>query len=465
MAGLTQTRRINTFNGKLFIKGFSTMLVPTKHGGGLLMWHLLYNEKGSRMSYLDNTVANVGNANAFDLESNRHIVGWCSEMKYYAGAADASYTVETSRLPRPREGCVLEKVSIRAGSIIRGDSRFALGHKDTPIHILRQNDYISKLEWISKKFVVLWDEQDKRGWLVNGISALLHVLRTSLESDIAGEFKSVMLFQRGEMEEASESHTAGSAISVLLKAKNRELKIYPTGNGYLRLEDRVEHFYDILEKIIDHQVNVTEQHSDNGIGLRENLEGWDFMHLATRQDIIYPRVAALHALGKGWVDFTRAIHAITLVGRGFGEIIQPANPNLCPHWAKLPKGRYYLAAGVSDLKKIMNADGDHKANPIRINDSIIWHNPNMIFEHCQCTGMRRGKHSDFVQVLLPSKFGHLLLKKDPVGLEDRGAVIFGHNMDFKWFWKDTGDPEQGEPPSLSEEKQRFNGPGFSGAIK
>jgi nucleoside phosphorylase len=467
MAGLTQIRRINTFNGKLFIKGFSIMLVPTKHSGDLLMWHLLHNENGSRMSYLDKTVANVGDANAFDLENTRHIVGWCSEMKYYTGrnhtrmierpllltlsvpgAADASYTVETSRLPRPREGCILEKVSIRAGSIIRGDSRFALGHKDTSIHILRQNDYISKLEWISKKFVVLWDEEDKRGWLVNGISALLHVLRTSLESDIAGEFKSVMLFQRGEMEEASESHTAGSAISVLLKAKNRELKIYPTKNGYLRLEDRVEHFYDILEKIIDHQVNVTEQHS---IGLRENLEGWDFMHLATRQDIIYPRVAALHALGKGWVDFTRAIHAITLVGRGFGEIIQPASPNLCPYWAKLPKGRYYLAAGVSDLKKIMNADGDHKANPIKINDNIIWHNPDMIFEHCQCTRMGRGKHSDFAQVLLPSKFGHLVPKRDPVRLEDHGAVIFGHNIDFKWFWKDTGDPEQGEPPSLSEE--------------
>ena len=31
MAGLARTQRVNTFNGKLFIKGFSTMLVPTKH--------------------------------------------------------------------------------------------------------------------------------------------------------------------------------------------------------------------------------------------------------------------------------------------------------------------------------------------------------------------------------------------------------------------------------------------------
>ena len=85
MAGLARTRRINTFNGKLFIKGFSTMLVPTRHSGDLLIWHLLYNKNGSRISYLDNTVASPGNANAFDLETTRHIVGWCSEVKYYAG--------------------------------------------------------------------------------------------------------------------------------------------------------------------------------------------------------------------------------------------------------------------------------------------------------------------------------------------------------------------------------------------
>jgi nucleoside phosphorylase len=200
--------------------------------------------------------------------------------------------------------------------------------------------------------------------------------------------------------------------------------------------------------VIDHQVNVTEQHRT---GLRKNLEGWDFMHLAARKDLIYPRVATLTAFGKGWVDFTRAVNAITLVGRGFGEIIRPANTNFCPHWAKLPKGKYYLAAGVSDLKKIMDADGDHKATPAKINDNIIWHNLDTTFKPCQCTKKRQKKHSDFVQVLLPSKFVHLIPKKDPVRLEDRGAVIFGHNTDFKWFWKDIGDPEQGEPPLASEE--------------
>lgn len=311
------------------------------------------------------------------------------------------------------------------------------------------------LQWISKKFVVLWDEEDKRGWLVNGASALLHLLRASLEHNSTDKFKSVFLFKREEMQEASKPHKADSAIDVLLNPTNKGLKIYPEKKDYLRLEDRIEHFYDILEKIIDHQVGVAGQSGMNlRLRARKHLEGWDFKDLATDRDPFYPRVATLQAIGNGWVDFTRAIHAITLFGRGFGEIIQPADTsNSCAHWANLPKGRYYLAACIFDLKEIMDMDGDQKANPMKLNDNIIWHIPDKIFEPCQCSGNIWRKHSDLVQVLLPSTFRNTLAKKNPIQLEDRGAVVFGHNVNFKWFWKDTGDPEEGEPPSPSEESE------------
>ena len=81
--------------------------------------------------------------------------------------------------------------------------------------------------WVSEKFVVLWDEEDKRGWLVNGATALLHLLRASLKSDMAGPFKSVMVFEPREMEEISELPTANAAIPVLLNSNNRKLRIYP----------------------------------------------------------------------------------------------------------------------------------------------------------------------------------------------------------------------------------------------
>ncbi|KAI9764589.1 MAG: hypothetical protein M1840_008318 [Geoglossum simile] len=450
---------LNVMAGKVFIKGFSTMLVPTKQSGDLLIWHLLYNKDGDRISYLDNTVPHVENISVFDLEKARHVLGWCSEVRNYAGAADANYTIDRSRLPAPHAGCVLEKVSVSGGKFITGGFIFGIGNKEKPVHVSRDG-YVPKLQWISKKFVVLWDEEDKRGWLVNGTSALLHLLRASLEHNRTDKFKSAFLFKPEEMKDAPIPHTADSAIDVLLDPTNMKLEIYPEKGEmydeemrhnrsqlqevskkkkrYLRLEDRVEHFYDILEKIIDHQVDVAGQSGD----------------LATDRDPFYPRVATLQTTGKGWVDFTRSIHAITLFGRGFGEIIQPADTSSsCAYWANLPKGRYYLAACVSDLKEIMDMDGDQKANPMKLNDDIIWYNPDKIFERCHCTEKIQGKHSGLVQVLLPSKFCNILPKKDSVELGDRSAVIFGHNLNFKWHWNDTGDPVRGEPPPPPKESE------------
>jgi hypothetical protein len=85
MAGLARTQRANIFDGKVFIKGFSTLLVPTKHSEDLLIWHVLYNKDGNRISYRDNTMPHAKNVNISHLETVRHVVGWCSEIKNYAG--------------------------------------------------------------------------------------------------------------------------------------------------------------------------------------------------------------------------------------------------------------------------------------------------------------------------------------------------------------------------------------------
>lgn len=88
MAGLAQTQLVEIFHGKLFIKGFSTMLVPIKHCGDLLVWHLLCNKDGSRISYLDDTVDRAENISMSDLETSRHVVGWCWNVGVYAGRND-----------------------------------------------------------------------------------------------------------------------------------------------------------------------------------------------------------------------------------------------------------------------------------------------------------------------------------------------------------------------------------------
>lgn len=85
MAGLARTQRVDCFKGMTFIKGFSTLLVPTKRIGDVIFWHLFYNKDGRRISYLDSTITSLGYATSLDLEQCRHVLGWCEDATFYAG--------------------------------------------------------------------------------------------------------------------------------------------------------------------------------------------------------------------------------------------------------------------------------------------------------------------------------------------------------------------------------------------
>lgn len=352
--------------------------------------------------------------------------------------------------------------------MIKGGTPFLVGYKDTPIHVSR-GGYLRKLKWIIQKSVVLWDEATKRGWLLNGASALLHLVRASIQHDTTGPFSSECPFRWDDLEEpaAESKSTSEFAIAILLSRRNRDLAIFEGKDDHVKFEDRVEHFLNIFEQIFDYQVHAA---GPDGSGYRSkgipraHFEGWDFHDLATEIDSLHPRLATFAPQGKAWVDFTRSIHAINLLGRDFGEILAPSDIS-CPHWASLPMYEYYLAAGVSDLKMVLEYTGDLTTNPIRLSENLVWHNPDMVFEPCSCADAT-ADHSDIAQVILPTTLstnteGCL----ETVNLGHDGAVVFGYNRNFQWRWGDSGDPERGEivnnesnqlPPSSDAENTASN---------
>lgn len=85
LAALSGTERINIFGGIPFIKGFSSMLYPTECFENILLWHLLYNQAGNRIPFHDARATTKIAFNTKDISESRHIVGWCSAVKYYAG--------------------------------------------------------------------------------------------------------------------------------------------------------------------------------------------------------------------------------------------------------------------------------------------------------------------------------------------------------------------------------------------
>ena len=369
-------------------------------------------------------------------------------------------------------------MSISGGKIITGGVTFAVGVKDVPLHLTRSG-YIPRLKWIATKYVVLWDEGDKRGWLVNGVSALLHLVRASLEHYARDDFSSSFLFDPEKLKETTE-HKPNSAHKILIDDNNKSLEIYPgrietveeeeikqkgtdmedskirKKKGYFLFQDLVEQHYSILEQIMDHQRLVAGQ---NGVNMkirgRKHLEGWDFAELATDHDP-YPRVATLKAFGWGWVDFVRSIDAITLFGKGFGDLIRPVEfEGMCPHWKGLPKQRYYLAASVFDLNNIMRKFGDRTTSPIRPSHDLLWHCPGDLVAACQCQNHRnrqfwktafreQSRHHDPVQVFYPRKSRLFLHIRSPDRLEESGAIVFGHSASWGYHWKEDGEEGLGE---------------------
>lgn len=85
MAALTQTRKVHNFAGKTLLKGFSDMLIPMKYSQGMVTWHLVHSKNGERVSYLESDNFETVDIQTAELEKSRHILGWCPEMKTYAG--------------------------------------------------------------------------------------------------------------------------------------------------------------------------------------------------------------------------------------------------------------------------------------------------------------------------------------------------------------------------------------------
>lgn len=304
--------------------------------------------------------------------------------------------------------------------------------------------------------------KDERGWLVNGVSALMHLICASLKISQKRSFH----FDWSQLQEASAPYTSSAAEEVLSNKVNLKLRIslpskQPAEEVSIGLDevehetfgDRVEEFYSVLERMIRYQEDVEREEYKTGCSRpRKLLEGWDFVDFASQRDPLQPCRTTLPTVGKAWVDFLRSISAITLFGQGFGELIQPwfvVEPGHA-QWSELPKKKYYIAVSHSDIKAIMELHGHPYSNPMRLSNSIIWHTPRTNDQGMD--DLVDVRHVQ-VQVPWPAKLRQSLetsSKYDDL-YHPYGAVIFGYNDSFHWHWKDAGDPVPGPAPNPETE--------------
>lgn len=85
LAGMVGAPQVLGIQGKIFLKGFSTMLVGMRRLDDLLIWHFSYNEEGNRISYLDVALGQACDMSVNQIDDVRHVVGWSRKISYYAG--------------------------------------------------------------------------------------------------------------------------------------------------------------------------------------------------------------------------------------------------------------------------------------------------------------------------------------------------------------------------------------------
>ena len=85
MAALVGTTRAHIFDDTTILKGFSSMLVPIKRSENLTTWHVVFHADGTHVSYTERGLSSLRSTNFAELQTSRHIVGWCPRARGCAG--------------------------------------------------------------------------------------------------------------------------------------------------------------------------------------------------------------------------------------------------------------------------------------------------------------------------------------------------------------------------------------------
>jgi hypothetical protein len=327
-----------------------------------------------------------------------------------------------------------------------------VNQKQQPTQLERGSDYPSRLAWVAGQFVTFFDVTDRRAWLIDGASALLHLVRISLHLDETDpESTYDWVFDWNQLKDVWPSSSSRiAAKKTLTNWSNLALPVYVKGESrsatgvatrtYSTFEERVSKILHQLEILIDLQEHVGSQEGIQTLQTldrRKYISGFDVLDLLVPYGRIGTRTARFDSWGDGWIDLLPTIGVVTIFGKGFGELIRSNNAHtICPEWRIVPRGEDYLTSTVSTLKLL--SERLERRWPNReigdLTSKICWKSTCQPFKVCGClndinAGMH--KHSDPVQFMVSKSTkrpwkSKILIPVDVTSLDPKGAIIFAN---------------------------------------
>jgi hypothetical protein len=331
-----------------------------------------------------------------------------------------------------------------------------VNQKEKQTQLGKATDYPSRLKWVGTQFLAFYDVSARRAWLVDGASALLHLVRISLHLDETDpESVYDWKYEKTRMKEDWIGSTGRQAAQNTLKDwSNYDLPVYVKGhkNGvpeHSTFGERVEKVLRDLEILIDLQVWLA---SPSGIKVTQDLDsrkeiaGFDVRDLLSPPGPIARRIARFDSRGGGWYDLIPSLGVVTIFGKSFGQLIRPEDPDrVCPEWRSIPDGHDYLVSTVSTLKHLYDKrfDGQYPAT-----SKMSWRSPKHEPDACECVRQHQSdnhKHYDPAHFIVSNSLLQNWRLKDSTSVDVRtlnpkGAIVFANlSLTGQRIWAKTGD--------------------------
>lgn len=281
------------------------------------------------------------------------------------------------------------RASISTSKIIERESSITLGIQDRGIRTSNKEvSYRELVGKMAKMHVLLYDHDCARGWLVDGASAALHLLRSRVayhSSPCDSETSSPNRFSHAELTTSGESardvlldlQLSSVMLAEEFAAETGKQATEATGGEPMtgtdsarlarkaKMEDQVRDLYEILESMYD---NWKRRKNAAGVPLQKfdtALEGWRIQDIVELEKDMKPVVARLDGSADDWLRMVRHINAVVLFGNNLGDMMRPVG-NFCASWSAVPQNNFCVAVTVSQLKRIAGKHGDPTKAPIML---------------------------------------------------------------------------------------------------
>jgi len=366
------------------------------------------------------------------------------------GHPQADLNVSASgTLPSPSYS-VIDRLYIEGGMYVIGGLNARINQREQPIISGEARDFSQVLSWLSEQFINFYDVTDRRAWLVDGASALLHLVRISLQLDETNPDSTYdWVFDKSQLKENWIDRGGRTAAKRTLRDwENRALNVYikdrSFGNGqpvdtYSTFGNRVDKILHTLELIVEARTRAAAEGGTRitqSFDTRKSIVGFDILDLVKSRPQFLSRIERFSSGENGWIDLLPTIGVLTVFGKGFGDLIRPSNADaMCVAWRSVPKGEDYLTSSVPTLTLLYKEKLQQLEPGLEeggLTRKLEWVSSCRPFDTCQCLKGKqtiKADHHNPAQYIVSKKFLRTRMLKEAVpvdvsSLKATSAVVF-----------------------------------------